>query len=431
MEHLIAKALQFGRTTHTIEVGENTITSVGQLLKRTFPNQQFFIVADENTYPVAEKQLKASFRKAQIEFPDSLIFPSSPPLKADYAHTLTIASHLQQRKNPIAIALGSGTINDLVKLAAHKIGKPYVCIATACSVDGYASDGAALLTEGVKRTHWCPAPAIVIGDPLILETAPPLLQASGYADLMAKIPSGADWIVADFLNEDPIDKVGWSLAQEHLRNFLADPTDSGAIFTGLTLCGIAMQYMQDSRPVSGCEHLLSHIWEMEEHECNELPLYHGIKVGIGSLLSTKVYETLFERGVEGGEELHLPPSLVENKLEKLKRVFPSFSDISFLETAVKEKYKDREAIAIRRNSLYSNWATLQIRLKEQLIPYSTMKEILATAGCPTTLQEVCLSATEVASTFEKAQLIRHRYTLLDILDDVGLMNNIKLYVDFC
>src|SRR5690554_2508170 len=149
MEHLIAKALQFGRTTHTIEVGENTITSVGQLLKRTFPNQQFFIVADENTYPVAEKQLKASFRKAQIEFPDSLIFPSSPPLKADYAHTLTIASHLQQRKNPIAIALGSGTINDLVKLAAHKIGKPYVCIATACSVDGYASDGAALLTEGV------------------------------------------------------------------------------------------------------------------------------------------------------------------------------------------------------------------------------------------------------------------------------------------
>src|SRR4029077_17844815 len=104
----------------------------------------------------------------------------------------------------IPIAVGSGTINDLTKLAAHHAGRSYLCVATAASMDGYTAFGASITYQGSKQTFDCPAPAAVIADLDIICAAPGDMNAWGYADLLAKVTAGADWLLADALGIEPI-----------------------------------------------------------------------------------------------------------------------------------------------------------------------------------------------------------------------------------
>ena len=91
----------------------------------------------------------------------------------------------------IPVAVGSGTINDLTKLAAHRLGRPYLVVATAASMDGYTAYGASITANGSKQTFDCPAPRAVLADLEVIAGAPGGMNASGYADLLAKNVAGA------------------------------------------------------------------------------------------------------------------------------------------------------------------------------------------------------------------------------------------------
>ena len=62
--------------------------------------------------------------------------------------------------------------------------------------------------------------------------APAGMNASGYADLLAKLTAGADWIVADALGIEPIDPPSWQMVQANLRDWLSDPTIVDNTFRG-------------------------------------------------------------------------------------------------------------------------------------------------------------------------------------------------------
>ena len=126
-----------------------------------------------------------------------------------------------QSHDAIPVAVGSGTINDLVKLAAHRSGRPYLCAATAASMDGYTAFGASITHEGAKQTFHCPAPRAVIADIAVMKGAPSDMSASGYADLLAKVTAGADWLLADALGVEALDETAWQLVQGGLRDALA------------------------------------------------------------------------------------------------------------------------------------------------------------------------------------------------------------------
>ena len=90
-------------------------------------------------------------------------------------------------------------------------------------MDGYTAFGASITFEGSKQTFDCPAPIGVAADLEVIAAAPEGLNASGYADLVAKCPAGADWILADGLGIDPIDPANWEMVQTRLRYWMADP----------------------------------------------------------------------------------------------------------------------------------------------------------------------------------------------------------------
>ena len=92
-------------------------------------------------------------------------------------------------------------------------------------MDGYTAFGASIEKDGLKQTLSCPAPKAVVGDLEILQNAPENMTASGYADLLGKVTSGADWLVADALEVEKIDPTGWSLVQDHLREWTGSPAE--------------------------------------------------------------------------------------------------------------------------------------------------------------------------------------------------------------
>ena len=127
------------------------------------------------------------------------------------------------RTDAIPLAVGSGVINDLTKLCSHHNGRRYMVVGTAASMDGYTAYGASITKDGNKQTFDCPAPLGMVLDPTIAAAAPAKLSASGYADLIAKIPAGADWMLADAVGSELMDDFAFSVVQDGLKEALCDP----------------------------------------------------------------------------------------------------------------------------------------------------------------------------------------------------------------
>ena len=196
--------------------------STFEVFERRFGHQPAVVVADENTFKVAGEQVRQQFEAGRRTLVEPYIFPGQPTLQAEYGNITTLVESLRTH-DAIPVAVASGTLNDIVKRAAHETGRPYLAVATAASVDGYTSFGASITKDGFKQTLTCPAPRAVLADLDVLTAAPAIMTASGYGDLLGKIPAGADWIVADTLEVEPIDPHVWSLVQGPLREATARP----------------------------------------------------------------------------------------------------------------------------------------------------------------------------------------------------------------
>jgi glycerol-1-phosphate dehydrogenase [NAD(P)+] len=421
--------------TENVLVGDDTLKSAPDLFGRAFAEQPAVIVADTTTFDVAGRAVHNAMLAAGYQMLEPLVFPGDPTLHADYEHIQALRESLRPA-GAIPIAVGSGTVNDIVKRTAYECELRYMSVATAASMDGYTAFGAAITKDGFKLTMKCPAPRAVLADLGILVDAPRPMTASGYADLLAKITAGADWIVADALGIDQIDKTAWALVQTNLRKATRRPSDLGAgdrhamkdLVDGLVSCGIAMQVTASSRPASGAEHQFSHLWEMEalgiqpETE-DELPS-HGFKVGLGTLASAALYEELLRCDLSGLD------------VSSIKAAWPTWGQVearvrtahssSGLADAIVEqsrgKYIDQEALGERLSLLTQRWPELRGRLKEQLLGPGQIRAQLREAGCPTTPSELALTLATLRTTYRRARMIRSRYTVLDLAYETGLFD---------
>ncbi len=297
----LTDALAAARDTRCLEIGAGVNTSTPRVFRQQFGARPAVIVADVNTYGAAGQTVAEAFRAAGYPMLDPFVF-RAPDLYAEHRFALELESALRSHK-AIPVAVGSGTVNDLTKLASHRTERPYMCVGTAASMDGYTAFGASITYEGSKQTFQCPAPTAVVADLDVVCAAPGEMNSWGYADLIAKVPAGADWIVADALGAEPMNEQAWAIVQGRLRELVADPAGVrgrkpaaiGRLVEGLMLSGFAMQSAQASRPASGAEHQFSHLWDMQHHTHNGHAPSHGFKVGIATLATTALYERLLAK----------------------------------------------------------------------------------------------------------------------------------------
>lgn len=427
---LIRRALTAARETRRLDVGTGILPTVHAAFHEQFGSRPAAVVADTKTMAAAGNAVVASFAAAGHPTVGPFVF-DDPKLYAEHKYVEQLQAWLATH-DAVPVAVGSGTINDVTKLAAHRTGRQYLSVATAASMDGYTAFGSSITFKGSKQTFDCPAPRAVVADVAVIAAAPPILSAAGYADLLAKLTAGADWIVADALGIEPIDATAWDLVQVPLMPSLADPAGVrrgdvkavGDLTVGLMMGGFAMQWTKTSRPASGAEHQFSHLWDMQSHTHNGSAPSHGFKVAIGTLAVARLYEKLLALPLENLDVDRAvaaapTPASTEAAIVDLLGT-GELADKARVETAAKAITPD--ALRARLEKLKAAWPTLKARLSAHLPPAAKLAEMLAAAGAPTEPEQIGISRQRLQTSYRQAHLIRRRFTVLDLAVEANVFD---------
>ena len=433
----IETALQRARDTKALEFGEGAMERLPKMLEALFPGKKVVIVADDNTYNAAGRKVCGILDAAGTQMEDSFIF-KDPDLYAEWSYLQLLEAYLKER-DAVPVAVGSGVINDLTKLASHHLGRRYVIVGTAASMDGYTAYGASITYEGNKQTFDCPAPLGVVFDPAVAAKAPAGMSASGYADLLAKVPAGADWIISDAVGSEAIDDFAFGLVQKNLRKALSDPAAvadgdveaTGMLADGLIMSGFAMQAISSSRPASGTDHQFSHFWDMEGLCYNGRHVSHGFKVGIGTMVSTACLEFLISKDLT---RLDIDACVAawptwEAQEAYIRKIFegkPGHLARGLAES--RAKYCGPEEIRCQLNAIVAVWPELRERIREQIIPFDDVKEMLRLVGAPSRPEEIGVSKARLRDTFKCIPFMRNRYTGIDLIYRAGLLDEVTEHI---
>ena len=424
-EQRVNESLWKGAMTRLVKIGVGTLAMTGKCLDRCFPSGPVIVIADSNTYQAAGQKVCRHLRQDGRKVLDPFIFEDDD-LDAEYRFVERLKKNLD-RTRAIPVAVGSGTVNDLTKLASHLCSRPYMVVGTAASMDGYTAFGASITRDGYKQTMPCPAPLAVVLDLDVIAQAPREMNTAGYADLLAKIPAGADWLLAEAAGVEPVDSASWKLVQDNLREWVGDPTGIrkadrtalAGLVEGLVMTGLGMQRANSSRPASGADHQFSHLWDMQHHTHQGAAPMHGCKVAIGTLASAAMYEQVLASDIH---HLSVDEDSVRARWPKweiieqaIRNDFPDASLADQVLRQSRDKYLEASELAQRLQRLKTGWTDLCMRLSSQLLSAAQLQDMLAQAGAPNTPEEIGISRKRLRKSYRQAQWIRSRYTVLDLI----------------
>lgn len=425
---LIRHAVSNSASVAEVLIGRGVLRDAGALYRRHFSGPAC-LFADDAGWQAAGPAVEAALNAAGIATRRHII-PARPRPKptVDLADSLRAA--LRAGETPVAI--GSGVMNDVVKHAAFTAGIPYLCVGTAASMDGYTSAGAPLSEKGFKKTIACRPAKALLADLDIISAAPREMTGWGYGDLAGKIPAGGDWIIADALGIEAIDTVAWPMVQDGLAGWLSnpaaiakgDPQAVEGLFLGLTLVGLAMEAHGTSRPASGADHQIAHLWEMDDLHFGGERVSHGACVAVGTMAALRLFDWLLAQDLttlDAKARAAAAPTL-DAKAAEITRLFGAgeIADRALAET--RAKHTEGAALAERLAHLSRIWPDLRARLSARLWSPERMAEHLTAAGAPVEPADIGVDADYLHRSILKARFLRSRYTVLDLLDESGLLD---------
>ncbi len=277
------------------------------------------------------------------------------------------------------LAVGSGTLNDMAKSVSMRLGISCGVLATAASMDGYCSNVAALMRKGMKVTDQAHTPSDILIDAKIIIQAPRIMTAAGFGDILGKYTCLTDWKLANIVKGESIHEGAYVLMEEARSACMAAFDELVAqkeegvekLMNALIVSGLSIAECGNSRPASGSEHHVSHYLEMDFARRGERIPLHGIKVALGTLLSIEIYNYI-----------------KDNKIA----------------------FKGAEKV---------------YELVEMLPSIESVKEMLIKMGCPIRFSEIGVRRETMEETIEKAYTVRERYTVLTLVNELGLTEQIK------
>ena len=438
---LIEEALTTTTDTKACVIGPGATDAAAKMFGELFPVAKKAVVIDDpRTRAVAGERVAAQLAKAGISVAQHVINPDGSDFHATYEKVEEVREAINGERTTgggeqgtVPVAVGSGVVNDLTKRACGELGMRYMVVGTAASMDGYTAYGASITKDGIKQTLECKAPLGCIVDSAVAAAAPKEMTASGYADLIAKIPAGADWIIADLIGSEAIHPLAWKLVQGPLRDALSNPAGCASgderevrkLCEGLVMSAFAMQAMGSSRPASGTEHQVSHYWDMEDLSFEGRYVSHGFKVGIGTLVSTATLEFLLEQDLS---KLDVEAKVAAwwPSFDAVKATFPDVfpgrpAHVRRAELEFAKKFPAREALRRELSVIRDNWGDLSAKIRAQLMPFAEVKENLKKVGAPSEPEEIGVTRARFRETFAGVPYMRARYFGADLVQRLGLM----------
>ena len=326
-----------------VEIGEN---ATDNLIDMCLSYNSIILVSDKNTYKACGEKVHRILKNkisSSICFEDDIVIPNE--------EKIDIIDNAVKADNDLIIGVGSGVINDLCKYVRFKNNLPYFIVATAPSMDGYASTGAALILEGMKITLNARPPKAIIADTDVLKNAPMEMIRAGYGDIIGKYSCLNDWELSKLVNKEYFCKEIYDLTYNCAEEVKAlaeginnrDGYALKKLMEKLVVVGIAMSFVGNSRPASGSEHHLSHFFEITGILNNEKYLPHGIDVAYSTVITAKIRNKIINE--------EFPNKIYRDKKysEKMQEIYKSVAN-GCIELQNKVGYYSKDRLEIYKRN---------------------------------------------------------------------------------
>lgn len=392
---------------------------ISYIIEKYSPSRAL-IVCDENTEKYAHNILNRL---------DCSIFILPGNAHANEIETARLSAHIRSLGDvSVMIACGSGSVHDITRFCAHEVGIDFISYPTAASVDGFVSGVAAMTMYGQKLTYPSSSPVALFAEPSVFCDAPRRLTASGVGDMIGKITALFDWQIANILIGEHLCPEIFSVMNQALGEILnaagSDESVSSREFpilvmNGLLLSGLAMQLAGNSRPASGCEHHISHFWEM--HVANEpTDALHGEKVGVGTvfmLSHIKANVDILERSL----------TLDNSKIFDRAKIEPIFGNLTdgILRENIPNGYESSALAKLGRNSLLNHKDEILSLIDGLPTPENTAAILSRCGGC-VSLSEIDLPEDSefLNTSLLFSPYVRNRLTFAKIISAIRITDEV-------
>ncbi len=391
-------------TVRDIRIGSGLVNSVGEILKENGFSASILLVADKNTFAAAEG-IMASLDgfSVQLKIYDNIRV-------AEMKHVEEL-EELILDKDISVLSVGTGSVNDPCRLACARQDKKLCIFATAPSMDGFASDTSPIVKDGFKSSYVAKSPEVIIGDTKILAAAPSFLKSSGFGDMMAKYVGLIDWKVSSIVSGEYYCEKIAMLTKNAVDTLLAmasnvclnDEETAGKIFESLLMTGIAMSFTKNSRPASGCEHIIAHLIECLQLPEGIIPNYHGEDVGVCTLYALAFYNELKKK------------DKIEAMYENVNwdDVFDVYGDMK--EDVRKLNFPDNIIDSVLPSVLENKWQEIR-NVIDEVPSYEKVKKAMTEAGCKITVEDIKKTQEYFDLCVKYSPYMRKRLTLLRMRD---------------
>jgi len=387
-----------------IRIGSGLVNSVGEILKENNFSKNLLLVADKNTIKAAEG-IEESIKDFNVELK---IYDD---LRIATIEETEVIESLIKDKDISVLSVGTGSVNDICRLAAARQDKKLCIFGTAPSMDGFASYSSPIVSGPFKATHPAKSPEVVIGDTKILAAAPTELKSAGFGDMVAKYVGLIDWQISTLLTgeyycekiaaltRDAVDEL-MEMADKVTVN---DEHTAGKIFEALLKTGIGMSFSQNSRPASGSEHIVAHLIECVQLRDGIIPNYHGDDIGVATLETLKYYNELAEHeAIEAHKE--------KLDWDDIYEFYGSMADdVRALNTP------DTITDEVDPEKLQKLWPEI-VKIIRSVPSYEECKKAMEIAGCKITVADIGKDEKLFRDCMHYSPYMRRRLTLLRLMD---------------
>ena len=407
-----------------VYIGSGEINKVAERLK-DYSAQSVYLIADNNTCSVAGNKVSALLSEAGIKV-NKYVFEDDRPIP-DQSNVGLAVMNLPNGCDAV-IGVGSGVINDISKIVASAAKLPLICVATAPSMDGYASATSSMEKNGLKISLPSKAPDTIIGDLDILAAAPERMLSAGIGDMLAKYVSICEWRIASIIKGEYYCEEVAAIMREALKNCVEvadrllkrDKAAVKAVFEGLVLSGVATEYAGVSRPASGIEHYISHVFDMRGVSLGTKVDMHGIQCAIATLVAVKLYEKMRNIVPNREKAEAFVKAFDYSKHSEELTEFIGHGAKYMIELENKEQKYSIVNHEKRLDKIMNNWDDILKIICEELPSSKFIENILETIKLPCSFSEIGIDDKLVCPAFRFTKDIRDKYVLSHLTWDLGI-----------